>query len=88
MEYYQCPVSIFIDDPEISMIYNMITVSLDSGIPLAGKCLLDQTKRFFEIASIIRSEESDCQKEIDKIKGSKAKKNSNVSAPNAMPRRR
>lgn len=67
MEFDQCPVSVFGFDEEVMQIIDLVLTSLESGIPITGRCLLDQTPSFFEYCRIIREERNLCSNELHEI---------------------
>lgn len=66
MEFYQCPLSI--PTQEAWDVIELISLSEETGIPIHGTCLLDQTLKFFEYRRIINSERYECRKELDDIR--------------------
>lgn len=83
--HYQCPLSI--PSQDAWDVVELILTQESTGIPISGKCLLDQTRKMFEFRRIIISERNDCQKEIGKILEQDAKKKTG-SASSVGPRSR
>ena len=71
MEYYQCPLSLITTDAW--SVINLILVQEETGIPIAGTCLLDQTPEMFEFREAILAEKADCFKELNKTTNPKEK---------------
>ena len=71
MTFYQCPLSMFTEDTWD--VIDLITTSLESGIPVVGNCLMDQTKAFFDFKQIILSERNECIEEISKVEAQESK---------------
>ena len=92
MQYDQCPVSVYCFDPDVITVIDLCLTSLESGIPVAGHCLLDQTKAFFDYVRIIRDERNVSGSEIKKLLDEDAKKAQanarRTSAGSHVPRRR
>ncbi len=78
MEFYQCPLSLFTQ--ETWDVIDLITTSLETGIPIAGTDLLSQTRAFYKFKRIINSEKYDCMKEIDEMRKVEDKRNERKSA--------
>jgi hypothetical protein len=78
MEFYQCPISI--PDEETWTLIELIMASEETGIPITGTCLLDQTRAFFEYRRIVNNEKYECHKEIHKLNESDNKRNQNKEA--------
>ena len=72
MEFYQCPLSL-VDQDAIDVI-NLVTTSMESGIPVHGHDLLGQTRAFFDYKRIIYSERADCAKELQQIREAETKR--------------
>ena len=85
MEFYQCPLSIPQDDAWA--ICDLIITSEETGIPVAGTCLLDQTKKFFEFRRYINSERSECHQELNKIREAEAKRDNKGSGSQRVGRK-
>lgn len=86
MQFYQCPVSVFAFDHEVTQVIDIVVTSLESGIPVTGNCLLDQTPAFFEYARIIRDERRICSDELKKIFDDEQKKTAAQARRQAAPR--
>jgi len=85
-EFYQCPVSVYVFDPDVIDVIDLVLTSLESGIPVTGTCLLDQTKKFFEFTRIIRDERKDCFEELEKVRERERKSASNRAQMQNKPR--
>ena len=78
MEFYQCPLSIFNEDTW--NVIDLVLTSIESGIPVTGNCLLDQTKMYFRFKNIINSEKFDCHEEIEEIRRKEQKQKEGTSS--------
>ena len=89
MVFDVCPISIYVDDPEVIQVIDLILTSMESGIPIAGRCLLDQTKKFFDWRRIIRDEQGQCNEELNKVRQKEAeqeRKRHSASSRQGRPR--
>jgi hypothetical protein len=85
MEFYQCPLSL--PDQDTWDVIDLILAQEETGIPVSGNCLLDQTRKTFEFRRIILSERIDCQREIQKKMDVEAKQKDRASkASSRRPR--
>jgi hypothetical protein len=61
-------------DPEVITVIDLVLTSLESGIPVSGNCLLDQTPAFFKFNRIIRDERKICSDELEVLRKQDQKK--------------
>lgn len=62
MEFYQCPKSL--PTQQAWDVIELILTQEETGIPIIGTCLMQQTRAMFTNRRIILSERGDCMKEI------------------------
>lgn len=67
MLFYQCPYSI--PDRDTWDVIDLILTQEETHIPIAGTCLLDQTRKMFEFRRIIMNEKYECHEELRDKKG-------------------
>ncbi len=67
LQFSRCPVSVFIFDSDVNSVIDLIITSMDTGIPVSGNCLLDQTPAFFDYLKIIQHERYICHEELRKL---------------------
>lgn len=65
MVFDQCPKSL--PSQAAWDIIELIRTWEETGTPIVGNCLLDQTRATFKYRRIINSERADCMKEIDTL---------------------
>jgi len=65
MEYDQCPLSV--PKKEAWDVIELIATWEDTGTPIVGHCLLEQSPQTFVFRRIINSERNDCRKEIQQM---------------------
>jgi len=85
-KYYQCPLSL-ITDNNTFFIINLIDWSDNTGIPITGSRLLDQSNELYNIRNFILSERSKARKEIEDLKP-KNKKTRNRDTTKSGPKTR
>ena len=65
MEFDQCPRSV--PSQEAWDIIELIRTWEETGTPIVGHCLMDQTRETFKYRRIINSEKNECQKELSDL---------------------
>jgi len=78
IQFDRCPVSVFGFDKDVNLVIDLITTSMETGIPVSGNCLLDQTTAFFDYLKIIQHEKYVCYEELEKLR--KIEENKNTAA--------
>lgn len=72
MTFFQCPLSMFTEDTWD--VIDLISTSLETGTPVVGHCLMNQTRAYFKNKQIILSERNECNEEISKVEEQAANK--------------
>ena len=84
MEFNQCPLSI--PDQNTYDVIELILTAEETGIPVTGTCLLNQTKKYFEWRRIIMNERAECFNELHK-KDKKQAKEEGIQKKPVLPTR-